>query len=66
MRIPMQSMPVSRNVSTQAYEGINGSGILDVLKKGARWAACKACKFACSKLPVGGGLCRRACDRTVC
>ncbi len=67
MRVPMQTSPVSRAISSQAFDsGVAASGIFDFLKKGAKWAACRACRFACDKLPVGGGLCKKACDRTVC
>jgi hypothetical protein len=67
MRIPMQAAPVSRGISTGAFSAeVAASGIFDWVRNKARWAACKACKFGCDRLPVGSGLCKRGCDRTVC
>ncbi len=72
MQLPRQGYSIARGrVSGGAWkgagraplgEGVNPSFIGNWVKK----AACRACNFACDRLPVGSGLCKRVCSRTVC
>lgn len=58
MKMPIQSPPVQRNVSTARLtkSGIEASGI-----------ACTICHAGCSALPEPAkSLCNLACDHTVC
>jgi len=64
MQLPRQRAAISRGVSMEAWKGagVNPAFLGGWIKR----AACKACKFACNRLPVGQGLCKAACNRTVC
>lgn len=60
MQLPKQGAAIERGVSKAALKraGVNPAFLGGI--------ACRLCKAACNRLPIGRGLCRRACDRTVC
>jgi hypothetical protein len=61
MQLPRQRPAIARGISTEAWR--SGRGVGPSFLGGL---ACRACKFACDRLPIGSGLCKRACARTVC
>ena len=64
MHLPKQGAAIPRGVTTQAWKN---AGVKPAFLGGwIKGAACKACRFACDRLPVGQGLCKAACNRTVC
>lgn len=60
MQLPKQGAAIQRGVS---YGALRSAGVRPALFGGI---ACRLCKAACNRLPIGSGLCKRACDRTVC
>ncbi len=65
MRVPIQSSPVSRGISTQAItQAIEAPGVT------ASGIACTICNAACNRLPSWPGFirrgCRAVCSRTAC